>query len=108
MSELLDGLLWCEDCACPLLSDGAGHYRHIFDLPVSRLRKLIRDEFIADKLADWFINLKGKCPGCGEEKHPFVGITKEQFMARVSTRHGAEDFARTVKDFFRDAAGEPK
>jgi len=76
--------------------------RHIFDLPISRLRKLIGDESIADKLADWFINLKGRCPSCGEEKYPFAGITKEEFMVHVSTRDGAEDFARAVKDFFSD------
>ncbi len=99
MSELLDGLLWCEECGLPMLSDGMGNYAHIHQLSVSHIRKLIRDELIADKLADWFINLKGKCPDCGEEHHPFAGITKKEFLAHVSTRAGADDFARTLKDF---------
>ena len=41
------------------------------------------------------------CPNCGEEKSPFAGITKEEFMAHVSTRAGADDFARTIKDFLQ-------
>jgi len=103
MGEMLDGLLWCGECKMPMLSDGKGHYVHIDQLSVSRIRKLIRDPFIADKLADWFINLKGYCPECGE-KYPFAGITKAEFMAHVQTRAGADDFARTIKDFF---GGEP-
>lgn len=101
MAELLDGLLWCGECGMPMLSDGKGHYAHIDQLSVSRLRKLIRDESIADKLADWFINLKGVCPDCGVGKYPFAGITKEELLAHVSTRTGADDFARTIKDFLR-------
>ena len=101
MTELLDGLLWCGDCGLPMLSDGKGHYAHIYQLSVARLRALIRDSLVADKLADWFINLKAYCPECGE-KRPFAGITKEEFMAHVSTRAGADDFARTVKDLFRE------
>lgn len=101
MSEALDGLLWCKDCGMPMLSDGKGYYAHIDQLTVARLRKLIRDEPIADKLTDWFINLKAVCPDCGEEKTPFAGITKEEFMAHVRTRAGADDFARTIKDLFK-------
>jgi len=93
MTELLDGLLWYGDCGLPMLSDGKGHYAHIDQLSVSRLRALIRDPAVADKLADWFINLKAYCPDC---------ITKAEFMAHVSTRAGADDFARTVKDLFRE------
>lgn len=105
MSELLDGLLWCEDCGMPMLSDEKGHYAHIDQLTVSRLQELIRDKVIADKLADWFINLKGVCPDCGEKTYPFARITKEEFMAHVSTRAGADDFARTIKDFLRGDRG---
>lgn len=105
MAELLDGLLWCEECGLPMLSDGKGHYAHIDQLSVARLRTLIRDEVVANKLADWFINLKAVCPECGEESHPFVGMTKEEFMAHVHTRVGADDFARTVKDLFREEKG---
>jgi len=89
-----------------MLSDGKGHYAHIDQLSVSRIRKLIRDPFIVDKLADWFINLEGTCPDCGERKDPFAGITKEEFMAHVSTRAGADNFARTIKDFFRSPDGD--
>lgn len=101
MSELLDGLTWCGECGMPILSDGKGYYAHIGQLSVSRIRTLIRDPFIADKLADWFINLEGVCSGCGERRHLFAGITKEEFVAHVSTRVGADDFARTIKDFLR-------
>ncbi|MBA7570349.1 hypothetical protein ES708_12098 [subsurface metagenome] len=101
MSELLDGLLWCNECELPMLSDGKGHYDHIDNLSISRIRELVRDKLIADKLADWFINLKGKCSDCGEETYPFAGITKEEFMAHVRTRAGADDFARAIKDFLR-------
>ena len=106
MSEMLDGLIWCGECKMPVLSDGKGHYAHIGQLTVSRIRKLIRDPFIADKLADWFINLKGVCPDCGEEKHPFAGITKEEFMAHVQTRDGAQDFAIAIKNFSHGLEGD--
>lgn len=102
MTELLDGLLWCDECKMPMLSDGKGHYAHIGQLSVSRISELIQDEFIADRLADWFINLKGECPDCGEVKYPFAGITKEQFMAHVRSRRGADDFAGMIKDFIRE------
>ena len=70
-------------------------------ISVSRIRRLVRDPFIAGKLADWFINLKGYCPECGE-KHPFAGITKEEFMAHTRDRRGAHDFAITLKRFFEE------
>ncbi len=105
MSELLDGLAWCGECKMPILSDGKGHYAHIDRLTVSRIRKLVRDPFIAGKLADWFINLKGVCPECGE-KHPFAGITKEEFMEPVRTRDGAHDFAIAIKNFFHGPEGD--
>lgn len=108
MGQFLDGLLWCEECGSPILSDGGGHYVHIGDLNVSRIRRLIRDPLVADHLADWFINLKAECPDCGEVKQPFAGLTKQKFMAYVRTRHGADDFARVVKDLFRSGDGARK
>lgn len=100
MSEMLDGFLWCGECGMPMLSDGEGNYAHIDHLSVSRISELIMDPFIAGKLAYWFINLKGYCEECGEEKYPFAGITKDEFMEHVRTPEGAHDFAMAVKDLF--------
>jgi len=102
MNELLNGLLWCDECGMPLLSDDKGQYAHIHELSFSRIRQLIREPSIADKLADWFINLKGVCSDCGKEHFLFARITKKEFVAHVASPTGADDFARAIKDFLRE------
>lgn len=95
----LSGVVVCGPCGMPMLSDGQGHYVHWVELRHSRLRVLLRDEHVLKQLHRWLIGLEGKCPGCGEAKRIFAGVSPEQFRARVRSGAGARDFRSTLREF---------
>jgi hypothetical protein len=89
---MLDGLAFCGECAAPIFYDGKGYYRHVQDLPQSRLRKLMRVRRFAEQVYGWLTTLDFGCPVCGKRPNPFVWeISKEEFGDYVATRAGARD-----------------
>ena len=88
----LDGLTFCGECGAPLFSDGKGYYRHVQDLPQSRLRKLMRVRSFAEKVYGWLTTLEFGCPVHGKRPNPFIWeVSKEEFCDHVATRAGSRD-----------------
>jgi len=95
---ILDGLTFCGECGAPIFYDGKKHYRHVQDLPQSRLRKLMKVRRFAEVVYGWLTTLRFACPECGEKPNPFVWeIDKAEFCNYVATRTGARDLWLTLR-----------
>ena len=88
----LDGLAFCGDCGAPIFYDGKRYYRHVQDLPQSRLRKLMRVRRFAEQVYKWIITLRFQSSEHGEQPNPFLWeMDEEEFCGHVATRPGARD-----------------
>ncbi len=89
---ILDGFTFCGECGAPLFYDGKQHYRHLQDLPQSRLRKLMKVRRFAEQVYNWLITLDFTCPEHGSQPNPFIWeLDKEMFCGQVATRVGARE-----------------
>ncbi len=87
---MLDGFTFCGECGAPMFHDGKQYYRHIQDLPQSRLRKLMKIQRFAEQVYNWLITLDFTCPEHGRQPNPFIWeLDKETFCRHVATRAGA-------------------
>jgi uncharacterized C2H2 Zn-finger protein len=89
---MLDGITFCGECGAPMFYDGKQYYRHVQNLPQSRLRKLMKVQRFAEQVYGWLITLDFTCPEHGRQPNPFVWeLDKETFCGHVATRAGARD-----------------
>ena len=97
--SMLDGFTFCGECGAPIFSDGEQYYRHIQDLPRSRLRKLMKVRRFAEQVHKWLTTLDFTCPEHGRQPNPFVWeLDKEKFCRYVATRAGARDLWLILKE----------
>ena len=95
---MLDGLTFCGECGAPIFYDGKKHYRHVQNLPQSRLRKLMKVHRFAEVVYGWLTTLRFACPECGEGPNPFVWeIDRDEFCNYVATRTGSRDLWLTLR-----------
>lgn len=96
---VFDGLTFCGKCGAPIFYDGKRDYRHVQDLPQSRLRKLMRVRRFAEVVYKWLISLDFTCPVHGEQPNPFLWeMDKDGFCDHVATRDGARDLWLVLRD----------
>lgn len=107
MAELLDGVLFCDECKMPMLSDGKSFYRHIIDLPRKRLKELLCDDQVAGRVFDWLCSIDVTCPCCGPKPNPFKEIPKEEAVKYLGTGMGAKDLYLALRDLFHQPLGHP-
>ena len=107
MAEPLDGLSFCGACKMPMLSDGKGFYRHIIDLPRKRLKELLREPSVADKVFRWLCSVEVACPCCGPKPNSFKEIPQEEAVAYLGTGRGAKDLFLTLRDLFHQPLEHP-
>jgi hypothetical protein len=96
---VLDGFTFCGECGSPMFHDGKQHYRHIQDLPQSRLRKLMKVKNFAEQVHGWLTTIAFACPDHGTQPDPFIWeMDKETFAGYVATRAGARRLWLLLKE----------